>query len=173
MRMSRKEGLFEERFGDYYVAAIRIGAANGTELSAESSSHYSAEAKSYSLTVTVKVFCWSASTTKADSSAVECGRTSGMIKFNGFDTLALSQSNESGDDFKTHERVISEANKNLGMGKLLQGRLGEAMRRSTLFDGCVLSSEQVEGLFKDGLVYEIQLLPYAKLRDYISYSSRS
>lgn len=163
---------FEQKYGDYYVSALRIGAANGTELSTGSSSNYTSEATSWSVTVVVKVFCWKASTTKSESSYTSSAAATGTIKFNGFDTLSLSQWSQSGSDSMSHKSIISIANTNLEKGQLLQGRLGEATSEFELFDGCFVSDEQVKSLLRAGLVIEIQLLPYAKLRDYISSRGR-
>lgn len=169
---SDEEDPFKEQYGDYYVAALRVGAANATELSAGSSSEFSSEAKSYSVTVKVKVLCWSASATKSGSSYEASASSSATIKYNGYDTLSSSNSDESGSDTRSHDRIIDKANVNLGKGKLLQGRLGEEMRKFELTDGCLVNQEQVELMIDSGLVIEIQLLPYAKLREYISLRGR-
>ncbi|KAM0541465.1 hypothetical protein ACHAPJ_013229 [Fusarium lateritium] len=92
--MYQEEDLFERKYGDYFVAGLRIGASNATELSAGSSSEFSSEEKSYSITVTVKVLCWSASVTKSDSSYESNESALATIKFNGYDTLSSSQAAE-------------------------------------------------------------------------------
>jgi hypothetical protein len=171
-RNAQDEDHFEKKFGDYYVAGLRIGATNATDLSAGSSSQFSSEAKAYSVMVTVKVFCWSASTTKSGSSYESSLNNSGSITFNGYDTLSAFQSTGSANDFATTNRLLVDANANLAKGKLLQGRLGETTRGVGLTDGCYVSNEQVQSLFDAGLVIELQLLPYAKLRDYISSCTR-
>lgn len=163
---------FKTKYGDYYVAGLRIGAANGTELSAASSSDFSSESKSYSVTVKVKVLCWTATTTKSDSSSQSSLKASGTIKFNGYDTLSTSHTDASGKDYSSHQLIIGRANGNLEKGKLLQGRLQEAARKFALVDGAVVSQSQVEEILTSGMVIEIQLLPYAKLRDYITYRGR-
>ncbi|KAF5024856.1 hypothetical protein F66182_3095 [Fusarium sp. NRRL 66182] len=169
----QEQDLFENKYGDYYVSALRIGAANGTELSAGSSSQFSSEAKSYSITVTVKVFCWSASTTKSGSSFESSMNASATIKFNGYDTLSSAQIQESGSSTASHDKIIAKANTNLGKGKLLQGRLKEEVCKFELYDGCSVSHEQVGAMLDSGLVMEIQLMPYAKLKEYISLRGRN
>ncbi|KAF4334946.1 hypothetical protein FBEOM_11203 [Fusarium beomiforme] len=175
----RREGmyqegeLFEKKYGDYFVSALRIGAANATELSAGSSSKFSSESKAWSITVTVKVLCWSASVTKSDSSFESSAKSSATIKFNGYDTLSLTQAAEHGDNPDAHQNIIARANGNLGKGKLLQGRLKEQIYRSKLYDGCSVSHDQIKALLASGLVVEIQLMPFAKLREYISLRGRN
>ncbi|UPK92929.1 hypothetical protein LCI18_003864 [Fusarium solani-melongenae] len=163
---------FKTKYGDYYVAGLHIGAANGTELSAASSSDSSSEAKSYSVTVKVKVMCWTATTTKSGSSSQSSSKATGTIKFNGYDTLSISPADESGKDYPSHQRIIGKANSNLEKGKLLQGRLQDVARKFGLVDGALVSQSQVEEILTSGMVIEIQLLPYAKLREYIMYRGR-
>lgn len=162
------QNLFEQKYGNYYVSALRIGAANGTELSASSTSQSSSEARSQSVTVTVKVMCWTASTTKTDSFSTSSMNASTTIKFNGYDTLSSSQIEESTNVEVAYDKVIAKANENLTKGKLLHGRLQEKVHRFGLYDGCLISYEQTRALLDSGLVIEIQLMPYAKLREYIS-----
>jgi len=163
---------FEKRYGDYYIAALRIGAANGTELSTSSSSESSSKASSYSVAVKVKVFCWSVSKTYSDSSFEASASESGNIKYNGYDTLSCLQSDFAGSNELAHQQLIVTANTNLEKGKLMQGRLRKATDKFGLEDGCEMSQEQVDGLLGAGLVIEVQLLPYAKLREYISACGR-
>ncbi|KAJ3545183.1 hypothetical protein NM208_g2635 [Fusarium decemcellulare] len=154
-RTSDKD-VFEEKYGDYYVSAMRVGAANGTELSAGSSSEYSSESSSYSMTVKVQVFCWEASATTSGSSFESSSKLSGNITYNGYDTLSRSQSGTKGSEYG---KILGEANKNLEKGKLLQGRLKDTVAEFGLSDGCFVSQEKARTMLQSGSIVEIQLLP--------------
>jgi hypothetical protein len=168
MGLSADSDTFEDTYGDYYVACLRLGAANASDLSASSDVVSTMSDMAASLTVTVKIWRWKASKTVAKSEHSEDYNAVGHISYNGFDTLTESHFKAEGQNTNTYAQLLDIANMNLERTRRLQERLAEAEARVSVHD-CrhIETAEQMQSIFDEGLVIELVLLPFRNLREYI------
>jgi hypothetical protein len=163
---------FEDTYGDYYVACLKLGAANASDLSTSSDVMSTMSDMAASLTATVKVWRWKASKTVNKSEHSETYNAVGSISYNGFDSLTESHLKAGGQDANTHSQLLDIANSNLENTRLLQKRLAEAEARVKVQEGQIIETvEHMQSIFDEGLVIELVLLPFRNLRDYVELKS--
>ncbi|MCJ1404978.1 hypothetical protein MMC11_008204 [Xylographa trunciseda] len=148
---------FRDRYGDYYVGGLHIGADTGVLVSQDIEQGESTE--QLSVTLKVQFLCFSASKTwtEADFSAYMNTRFS----VNCFDTLEnihyandlsnIIEARDYGQDFAARAHGLSER-----CSKLLAVFTQELEQ---------VSRETCEGICQANLVAEVLLLPFAKMRE--------
>lgn len=172
IKASTDGATFEDTYGDYYVACLRLGAANASDLSASSNVVSTMSDMAASLTVTVKIWRWRASKTVTKSEHSEDYNAVGHISYNGFDSLTESHLVAEGQDPSTHVQLLDVANSNLEKTRRLQSRLAEAESRVKLREGQTIETvEQMQSIFDEGLMIELVLLPFRSLREYVQLKS--
>ncbi|KAF2442342.1 hypothetical protein P171DRAFT_365181 [Karstenula rhodostoma CBS 690.94] len=177
----RHEGLeaFKVRYGDYYLAGLRLGADIGMLLS--SSSYTRTQKDNVTVQVQAKVIgikktkSWEDNFSKFDENC--------NIKLLGYDTLCVQASHKSrqagsiltiwhiGSD--AHAKSLEELQKaveemSTNSENLIE-RVADVLKKHGVSNGSFVTFEECEELCREGVVVELLLMPMARLRDVIKW----
>jgi hypothetical protein len=158
------EAAFRAEYGDYYVAALRLGGDSGAFVSVDQSETTTIEKTT--LTVTVKVLFFKASKTVSHTDIEKVQHLA--FRFAGYDTLdgvnAVVNAPEVGRDalMRTQEKCASYLTK----GTELAQRAIEKLEKLGLKAEQPLSIGECENICQSGLVVQLLLVPYTNLRGY-------
>ena len=155
--------VFQEQFGDYFVSALRIGAANATTISSSSGSSSSSKDIIADATVTTLGF----DTDKHWESHERAASFEGQVSLNAYDSLDNWTGSESGVGEAAYRRVQPIASENLARSQSVASRVDRKLQDLGVSVGQVLSSDVCGRICQEGLVAEIVLSPFAGLRDYV------
>ncbi|KAF7346625.1 hypothetical protein MSAN_01800000 [Mycena sanguinolenta] len=156
---------FDRTYGQYFAAALFIGADTTTFLSTSSSMNLRSEMKK--IEVKAKIL-WIKVTVYKENSESESASSAYDVTYDGFDTLSAYQHHARATDATGYAALKLEAAKNLSGGIGLVERVKEVLKSLGLDDKetMVITEKQLQGVFNSGAVAEVMFLPYAGLRDY-------
>ncbi|KAF7343733.1 hypothetical protein MSAN_01953900 [Mycena sanguinolenta] len=156
---------FNRKYGQYFAAALFIGADTTTFLSTSSSVDLHAEMEN--IEVKAKIL-WKHVNVYSNHSHSESASSTYGITYDGFDTLSAYQHHLRATDAAGYAALETEAERNLLNGKCLVERVKGALKSLGLDENrtTVVAEKQLEGVFNSGAVAEVMFLPYAGLRDY-------
>ncbi|KAF8212689.1 hypothetical protein K438DRAFT_1957306 [Mycena galopus ATCC 62051] len=156
---------FNSTYGQYFAAALFIGADNTTFLSTSSSIDIRSEMRD--IEVKAKIL-WKKITVYSDHRHSESASSTYDIAYDGFDTLSGYQRHSRATDVTGYDALKMEAAKNLSGGIDLVDRVKEGLKSLGLDEKktMVMTEKQLPGVFNSGAVVEVMFLPYAGLRDY-------
>lgn len=158
---------FRQTYGDYYLAALCLGADTSTFLSTSSSVDLKAEMRD----IQVKAKFLGMQKTVYEDHKQSASVTSAYdITYCGFDTLTESQKTAQAHDRQSYMELQAEATQNVARGMTLGKQIKQAVQRLNLgedIETAILTDEQCKAVCGSGLVVELVFLPYARLRDYI------
>ncbi|ODM15567.1 hypothetical protein SI65_09170 [Aspergillus cristatus] len=159
-RTRSNPSYFSERYGDYYVASLQLGADAGVLASSASSAH--AESESLDIKVTLTVLWWDIEVNYHS----EKHSSSQWSNFNitGFDTLTGSNVTNASLQ-KPAQEVIQDYIQRVTN---LEVRVREKMKEFGLTEDRNVDLDTCRKLCESGLVVEITLLPYSQVRDYVT-----
>lgn len=89
------------------------------------------------------------------------------LTFSGLDTLDGFEQTTKAFDQSSYAGLKAVATQNVVNGIKLRSRVADAMKEAGVSLGETLTLSQCDKLFNSGLVVEIMLLPYSRLRDYV------
>ncbi|KAF2421479.1 hypothetical protein EJ08DRAFT_682946 [Tothia fuscella] len=163
-RSSEPDEEFAARYGQYFVAAYMLGAANAVLVGANAASQ--SFDKSITGHVTVKVFF--AQGTKQINEQEHSHSQVASGSFTGFDTLSNWTDNRAAWDMRSYNELTTISSENTLRASILGRRLREKASDLKLDAYCEseMAWKESETVCRQGLVYELLLLPYAKLYDY-------
>ncbi|KAI0142770.1 hypothetical protein GGR57DRAFT_485558 [Xylariaceae sp. FL1272] len=153
---------FTRKYGDYYVAGIRLGADSSTFVSVDSSSASSSE--SLTVHLEVRVLFWSASWDHTEQNV----SASQSLKFNFAVFDSISQAHDSPKTPQSFSRVRETIQLYSELGDNLTGRVQELKDQLGLHDGKVLQMMDLEEIYKSGLAVELILLPFCFQRNFVA-----
>lgn len=159
---------FHQTYGDYYLAALCLGADTSTFLSSTSLMDLKAEMRD----IQVKAkFLGMEKTVYEDHKASSFAGSACDITYCGFDTLEEYQKSAHATDQQSYVVIQAEAAGNVARGMTLDKRVNETIQKLNLGadveEVAVLTAEQCKAICGSGLVVELLFLPYAGLRDYV------
>ena len=152
---------FHERYGDYYLAAYRLGGETGILVSGSNSHKRTLDR--FGITVTVEVLFVETSVTHTkDFAKTEALNT---LKVIGYDTLGQTTYNSMAED---HAAIGSEVRKQAEdlceKSRTLDTRVAEKLDELDIHDGDQIDTSMCQKLVEAGLVVELMLLPAITLR---------
>ena len=158
---------FHEKYGDYYLYALNIGAAATTFLSTSSS--IDLESEMHDIQVKARIL-WANPTVFHGHGTSHTSAAAYNVTYSGFDTLSGYNKTAHATDEASYIDVKTEAGKNVARSIELGKRADEALQGCGLELGKIVSltEEQIAKLCASGLVVEAMFLPYTGLRDYVS-----
>lgn len=158
---------FREKYGDYYLYALTIGASATTFLSTSSSMNL--ESEMHDIQVKAHVL-WMNPTVFHDEGTSHSTSTTYDATYSGFDTLSGYSKTMHGSDKSAYIDVKTEAGKNMARSEELEKRVNKVLGDSGVKRGetVELKEDQLETICASGVVVEAMFLPYAMLRDYVS-----
>ncbi|KAJ6479053.1 hypothetical protein C8R45DRAFT_1156574 [Mycena sanguinolenta] len=161
---------FNRTYGQYFAAALFIGADTTTFLSTSSSMDIRSEMRD--IEVKAKIL-WMKVTLYSNHSHSESASSTYDVTYDGFDTLSAYQHHARATDATGYAALKIEAAKNLSGGIGLLERVKEALTSLGLDETktMVMTEKQLQGVFNSGAVVEVMFLPYASLRDYAAATS--
>ena len=167
-RLGDSNQAFISRFGDYYVAAMRLGADNAMLISNSGSENSKSETLHASVTGKILGF----SKTKSVDSYEQEGKALSDVTVNAFDTLdsihveapAFVDNLYINDQRRQAAELASK-------GRLLESRARSRMQQLELRNRKILTSEDCMMLCDSGLVVEFVCSPFSRLRDYSRISN--
>ncbi|KAF7339040.1 hypothetical protein MVEN_01980200 [Mycena venus] len=161
---------FNRTYGQYFAAALFIGADTTTFLSTSSSMDIRSEMRD--IEVKAKIL-WKKITVYSDHSHSNSASSTYGVTYDGFDTLSAYQHHSRATDATGHEALKMEAARNLSGGIGLVDRVKEALKSLGLDEKktMVMTEKQLQDVFNSGTVVEVMFLPYASLRDYAAATS--
>ena len=151
--------LFRRSYGDYYLAALELGADAGCSLLAATSSED--HETSFKVTGTIHALFWDASVEYSESHA---DSTSAFdLTFSSYNTHAQRCEAEHCAEGQSYAVIRQRAAQRMEELTHLRQSMSSSMREHGLRDGERLSLQQVRQLCTAGLVVRIILLPYRHL----------
>lgn len=157
------EAAFRQRYGDYYVAALRLGGSNATMVSATVAS--SSESKDMAADVTAKIVFVEKAMHLEDHTARQT--IQGTVTLTGFDSLDSWNGSKVCSDFTSYTTLRPIAEENLARAQTIEARSRQRMLVLGVQDQAELAWETCIRLCERGVVAEILLLPFSGLRDYV------
>ncbi|KAJ7268392.1 hypothetical protein C8J57DRAFT_1067219 [Mycena rebaudengoi] len=156
---------FNRTYGQYFAAALFIGADTTTFLSTSSSMDIRSEMRD--IEVKAKIL-WKNVPVYKDQYHSESASSTYDITYDGFDTLSAYQRHSRVTDATGYEALKMEAARNLSGGIGLVDRVRETLKSLGLNEKktMMMTEKQLQGVFNSGAVVEVMFLPYAGLRDY-------
>ncbi|KAF7342858.1 hypothetical protein MSAN_02001900 [Mycena sanguinolenta] len=158
---------FNRTYGQYFAAALLIGADTTTFLSTSSSMDLRSEMEN--IEIEAKALWTKVPAASKKSHSQSASATHG-ITYDGFDTLRAYQRHSRATDAAGYEALKIEAARNLSGGIGLVERVREALKSLGLDETktMVMTEKQLQGVFNSGAVVEVMFLPYASLRGYVA-----
>jgi hypothetical protein len=159
VRRSRKDrSSFSRKYGDYYVASLRLGADAG--LLASVSTKERTELESMNVKAKLKVLWWDVETSYYEES--QSYEAWSAFDITAFETLTGSN---------VQNGALEEPSQKVAVDFIqrvsdLENRVRDKMRELDLQKDKILKPEDVQKICESGLVSEITLLPNAQIRDY-------
>lgn len=157
------EAAFRQRYGDYYVAALRLGGSNATMVSAAVAS--SSESKDMAADVTAKIILFEKTMRLEDHTARQT--IQGTVTLIGFDSLDSWNGSEACVDSTSYTKLRPIAEENLARARSIEARSRQRMLVLGVQNQAEVTWETCVQLCERGVVAEILLLPFAGLRDYV------
>ena len=158
---------FREKYGDYYLGALILGADTSTFLSTSSSHDLNTEIKD----IKVKAKALFVTKTVVDEhTKSEYQGNDFDLNFLGFDTLSGGElKSKLATDRESYDNMWKEVVPNVKDGMHLNERVKEVLQKLELGgdDTIKLTAEKCKAIVEEGLVVELLFLPYAGLRDYV------
>jgi hypothetical protein len=150
---------FSRKYGDYYVASLRLGADAG--ILASVSTKDRSESEILEVKAKLKVLWWSVEKTYQETS--ESHEAWSAFDITAFETLTGSnvQNTASESPHKVALEYIQRVDH-------LEERVRDKMRELGLQEEKVLKPADVQKVCESGLVSEITLLPNTQIRDYMA-----
>jgi hypothetical protein len=153
---------FQKCYGDYYLAAYRLGGDTGILVSGASSDKRSLE--KFGVTITVEVLFVKASVSHTKNSLKAEAHSN--FKIIGYDTLSHTQYNsEAQGHAALQSEVTREAEGYCEKAKSLDIRVSDKLDELGIHDGDRVDMKLCEKLTQAGLVVELMLLPVITLRE--------
>jgi hypothetical protein len=161
---SENAAIFTNKYGDYYVAGVRIGGDSAVMLSCGSQSidraeHLHAELEGHFLGLGV------------DDTIDKMSAASGSnynFRLDSFDSLQAQVISLTASDATSYSKLKTVAAQSIKTTLSLRSRVRDAAERAQ----CVLKepvpAAGYDTIFQAGLVVELVLLPYAALKDYVA-----
>lgn len=153
---------FKERYGEYYVSAYILGGRNANTLGAMMDTSSS----TMDLAGQVKIKVFFAKITVGFSKHESSFSQSVNVSLVAHDTLDHWECYRAATDAGSYNELVSTASQNGANGSMLAHRVTQRLESLGLVSGQELSWDACESLFHKGVVVEILLLPYARLRQY-------
>ena len=152
---------FHEKYGDYYLAAYRLGGETGIMVSGSHSDKRTLDR--FGITVTVEVLFIEASVTYTqDFVQTEALNT---LKIIGYDTLGHTKYNSMAvDQAPLKSEAKKQAQDYCDKAKTLDLRVTEKLDALDIHDGDQIDIAMCQKLVEAGLVVELMLLPAITLR---------
>ncbi|KAI1268735.1 hypothetical protein F5Y18DRAFT_372179 [Xylariaceae sp. FL1019] len=159
---------FTRKYGDYYVAGIRLGADSSTFVSVDSASASSSE--TLTVHVEVRVLFWSSSWDHTEQNV----SASKSLKFNFAVFDSISQAHDSSETPQSFARVRETIQLYSKLGDNLTRRVQDLKDRLGLHPEKLLGMTELGEICQSGLVVELILLPFCFQRDFVAqYNRRS
>lgn len=156
------EASFKKAYGEYYVGAYIIGASNSNNLSAATS--ISASSEGFDGQVKIKLLFFSV--TKGFGHHESSFNSVSVASLSAYDTLDNWGENQTVSDLNGYNSVLEAAANNGQKSTTIAHRVAERIDKLGLCQGKDLPWSTCEALFRNGVVAELLLLPYARLRQY-------
>jgi hypothetical protein len=157
---------FKRRFGDYYVAGLRLGGDSSVFVSVDEAAKSSAE--TFKAKVSVRVLFWSASI--EHSHEERAASESLSFQFAAFDSL--TQTHETLDNGAPFQQVRGLVKRYTELGGSLNQRITDLRGELRLEKDKILKPSDITAVCESGLVVEIILQPFIFQRDFVSQSKR-
>ena len=159
-RTQSSRSYFSEKYGDYYVASLQLGADAGVLASSASSAH--TESESLDIKVTLTVLWWDIEVNYHS----EKHSSAQWSNFNitGFDTMTGSNVTNASLQ-KPAQEVIQDYIQRVTN---LEVRVREKMQEFGLTEDRNVDLDTCRKLCESVLVVGITLLPYSQVRDYVA-----
>ena len=153
---------FKRRYGDYYLAAYRLGGDTGILVSGNNSQRKKLE--KFGITVTVEVLLVEVSVTHTKD--FKTAEAHSGIKLIGYDTLGHTAYNSAAENQASAQSgVQSQAANYCTKAQDLDYRVAEKLDTLDIQDGDRIDLEMCRKLVESGLVVELMLLPIITLRE--------
>ncbi|OJJ35545.1 hypothetical protein ASPWEDRAFT_28171 [Aspergillus wentii DTO 134E9] len=157
-RTRTKPSCFPSKYGEYYVASLKLGADAGVLASSASTLHDDSE--SLDVKAKLRVLWWDIEASEHEEThSVEAWAE---FKATGFDTLA-GENVGGGSRKQTGEVIMDFVERVTDVEARVRGKMEEF----GLTEDKKVDLEMCRRLCEAGLVVEITLLPYSQVRDYM------
>lgn len=156
--------VFRAAFGDYYVAAFRIGGSNATLVSAAASS--ASDSMDLAVQVTAKLLFVKKTFNYDEHERHES--FSGQITVAGYDSLEGWKDNQTGASADVYGRLKPIADQNLARARTVDSRSNQRIMSLGIEHGSTVDWPGCDALCREGLVSDLVLLPFSGLRSYVS-----
>lgn len=157
---------FKRRFGDYYVAGIRLGGDSSVFVSVDEASKSSVQ--TLKVKVNIRVLFWTATIehTQEERTASE----SLSFQFAAFDSI--TQTHETLDSGQPFQQVKGLVQVYTDLGNTLNQRITDLRGKLGLEKNKILQWSEIEPICQSGLVAEVILQPFVFQRDFVAQSKR-
>lgn len=157
---------FKRRFGDYYVAGLRLGGDSSVLVSVDEASKSSVE--TLKVKVNIRILFWTA--TIEHSHEERTASESLSFQFAAFDSL--TQTHETSDSGQPFQQVKGLVQVYTDLGNTLNQRITDLRGKLGLEKDKILQLSDLESICQSGLVAEVILQPYIFQRDFVAQSKR-
>ncbi|ETS81498.1 hypothetical protein PFICI_06500 [Pestalotiopsis fici W106-1] len=157
---------FKRRFGDYYVAGLRLGGDSSVFVSVDEASKSSAE--TFKVKVNIRVLFWS--TSIEHSHEERAASQSLSFQFAAFDSL--TQTHETLSNGEPFEQVRELVKVYTDLGGSLNQRIADLRDKLGLEKDKILNPSDIASICQSGLVVEVILQPFIFQRDFVAHSKR-